>query len=84
MNLLDALVVELRRQQTLAGKEENDRLLAINAADDRLRKAAPLLLDALRDLKACYIGAVYDSMEAADAAKNTVIIKADAAIRAAE
>jgi len=80
---LDAMAAELHREQVAAGKAEHDRAVAANAADDRLRTAAPLLLDALIDLKASYIGAVYDSMDAADEAKNPVIIKADAAIQAA-
>ena len=47
---LDAIAAELRLQQEEVAKAERERIAALNAAEERVRDAAPLLLAALKEL----------------------------------
>lgn len=73
---LDAIAAELRQKQEDAAEAERQRLAAVNAADDQVHKAAPLLLEALDNLISVYIRAVYDSEEDARKDSPPALVKA--------
>ena len=81
---LDEQAAALKRQQDEAAAAERQRQSEANAAEERVRAAAPLLLKAIKALRAQFIGACFDSEEDAIAHNIPALVETDAAIQAAQ